>query len=306
MLIELRNVSVTFGTTVALDSLSIEMASGGAVGLLGPNGAGKSTLIKMLLGFVEPTRGDTRVFDMDVKTQQVRIRQQVGYMPEDDCLIPQMNAVQLVAYAGELCGMPFRDAMQRAHEVLYYVGVDEERYRTISGYSAGMRQRVKLAQALIHDPKLLLLDEPTNGMDTSGREEMLLLVQDISEDKGIDVLLSSHLLPDVESTCRTVLGLSNGRLAIQGEIDELRKNDVQTFDLKVVGDRDDYVAALQKHHYQTELRPDGHVLVTTDTQNGTNEGFFFKVAYETGVQLRQLKEVKHSLEDIFAEVMNEQ
>ena len=173
-------------------------------------------------------------------------------MPEDDCLIPQMNAVQLVAYAGELCGMPFRDAMQRAHEVLYYVGVDEERYRTISGYSAGMRQRVKLAQALIHDPKLLLLDEPTNGMDTSGREEMLLLVQDISEDKGIDVLLSSHLLPDVESTCRTVLGLSNGRLAIQGEIDELRKNDVQTFDLKVVGDRDDYVAALQKHHYKTE------------------------------------------------------
>ncbi len=305
MLFELNNVSVTFGTTIALDDLSIEIASGGAIGLLGPNGAGKSTLIKMLLGFVKPTRGTAKVFDMEVETEQVNIRERVGYMPEDDCLIPTMNAVQLVAYAGQLCGMPFRDAMQRAHEVLYYVGVDEERYRPISGYSAGMRQRVKLAQALVHDPKLLLLDEPTNGMDTNGREEMLLLVKDISADKGIDVLLSSHLLPDVESTCQTVLGLSNGSLAVQGKIDELRKKDIRAFDLKIIGDRNDYVAALQRHQYQTELRPDGHVLVTTEMQNSTDGDLFFKIAHETGVQLRQLVEVEHSLEDIFAEVMYE-
>lgn len=305
MLFELNNVSVTFGTTIALDDLSIEIASGGAIGLLGPNGAGKSTLIKMLLGFVKPTRGTAKVFDMEVETEQVNIRERVGYMPEDDCLIPTMNAVQLVAYAGQLCGMPFRDAMQRAHEVLYYVGVDEERYRPISGYSAGMRQRVKFAQALVHDPKLLLLDEPTNGMDTNGREEMLLLVKDISADKGIDVLLSSHLLPDVESTCQTVLGLSNGSLAVQGKIDELRKKDIRAFDLKIIGDRNDYVAALQRHQYQTELRPDGHVLVTTEMQNSTDGDLFFKIAHETGVQLRQLVEVQHSLEDIFAEVMYE-
>ena len=305
MLFELNNVSVTFGTTIALDDLSLEIASGGAIGLLGPNGAGKSTLIKMLLGFVKPTRGTAKVFDMEVETEQVNIRERVGYMPEDDCLIPTMNAVQLVAYAGQLCGMPFRDAMQRAHEVLYYVGVDEERYRPISGYSAGMRQRVKFAQALVHDPKLLLLDEPTNGMDTNGREEMLLLVKDISADKGIDVLLSSHLLPDVESTCQTVLGLSNGSLAVQGKIDELRKKDIRAFDLKIIGDRNDYVAALQRHQYQTELRPDGHVLVTTEMQNSTDGDLFFKIAHETGVQLRQLVEVQHSLEDIFAEVMYE-
>lgn len=305
MIFELNNVSVTFGTTIALDDLSIEIASGGAIGLLGPNGAGKSTLIKMLLGFVKPTRGTAKVFDMEVETEQVNIRERVGYMPEDDCLIPTMNAVQLVAYAGQLCGMPFRDAMQRAHEVLYYVGVDEERYRPISGYSAGMRQRVKFAQALVHDPKLLLLDEPTNGMDTNGREEMLLLVKDISADKGIDVLLSSHLLPDVESTCQTVLGLSNGSLAVQGKIDELRKKDIRAFDLKIIGDRNDYVAALQRHQYQTELRPDGHVLVTTEMQNSTDGDLFFKIAHETGVQLRQLVEVQHSLEDIFAEVMYE-
>ena len=288
MLIALNNVSVFFGTNLALNELSVELDGGGAIGLLGPNGAGKSTLIKMLLGFIMPSQGDVKVFDLDVHSDQIPIRQQVGYMPEDDCLIPHMNAVQLVAYAGQLCGMPFRDAMQRTHEVLYYVGVDEERYRPIRGYSAGMRQRVKLAQALVHDPKLMLLDEPTNGMDTSGREEMLMLVKDISEDKGIDVLLSSHLLPDVESTCQTVLGLSNGSLAVHGKIDELRKKDVRAFDLKIIGDHNDYVTALQQHQYQTELRPDGHVLVTTETENNIDGELFFKIAHDTGVQLRQL------------------
>ncbi len=302
MLIEIKNISVFFGTNAALDDLSVELG-GGAVGLLGPNGAGKSTLIKMLLGFVQPTRGEAKVFGLDVQTEQVAIRQQIGYLPEDDCLIPQMNAVQLVAYAGQLCGMPSRDAMQRAHEVLYYVGVDEERYRPISGYSAGMRQRVKLAQALVHDPKLLLLDEPTNGMDTSGREEMLLLIKDISADKGIDVLLSSHLLPDVESACQHVMALSHGSLVIQGNIEELRKNHGQAFDLKIVGDRDIYVAALESYPYDTELRPDGHVRVMSKEQNQTEGTFFFKLAHETGVQLRQLREVRHSLEDVFADAM---
>ena len=302
MLIEIINTSVFFGTNPALDDLSVEL-EGGAVGLLGPNGAGKSTLIKMLLGFIQPTRGEAKVFGLDVQTEQVRIRQQVGYMPEDDCLIPHMNAVQLVAYAGQLCGMPSRDAMQRSHEVLYYVGVDEERYRPISGYSTGMRQRVKLAQALVHDPKLLLLDEPTNGMDTSGREEMLLLVKDISSDKGIDVLLSSHLLPDVESACHHVMALSHGSLVIQGNIEELRKNHGQAFDLKIVGDRDAYVAALESYPYDTELRPDGHVRVTSKATDQTEGTFFFKLAHETGVQLRQLREVKHSLEDVFADAM---
>lgn len=302
MLIETKNVSVFFGTNPALDDLSVEL-EGGAIGLLGPNGAGKSTLIKMLLGFINPSRGEAKVFGLDVRTEQVAIRQQIGYLPEDDCLIPQMNAVQLVAYAGQLCGMPSRDAMQRAHEVLYYVGVDEERYRPISGYSVGMRQRVKLAQALVHDPKLLLLDEPTNGMDTTGREEMLLLVKDISADKGIDVVLSSHLLPDVESACQHVIALSHGSLVIQGNIEKLRKNHGQAFDLKIVGDRDAYVAALERYPYDTELRPDGHVRVISTDQAQTEGTFFFRLAHETGVQLRQLREVKHSLEDVFADAM---
>ena len=303
MLIELKNVSLFYGTTAALDNLSMEV-QGGAVGLLGPNGAGKSTLLKTLLGFVEPTQGTASVFGLDVKADPLSIRRQVGYMPEDECLIPGMNAVQLVSYAGELCGMPSRDAMQRAHEVLYYIGLDEERYRTIDGYSAGMKQRVKLAQALIHDPKLLLLDEPTNGMDTSGRDEMLELVKDIATDKGINVILSSHLLPDVEFACHEIIALSHGSVIVQGQIETLKKNKGQAFDLRIVGDNEAYITALERHNYHIEVRPDKHLRVTSGSQEQTDTRFFFKLAYDTGVQLRQLREVRHSLEDIFAEVMS--
>jgi ABC-2 type transport system ATP-binding protein len=303
MLIEIKNVSLFFGATAALDNLSLEV-QGGAVGLLGPNGAGKSTLLKTLLGFVQPSQGTAAVFGLNVKTDPLGIRRQVGYMPEDECLISGMNAVQLVSYAGELCGMPRRDAMQRAHEVLYYVGLDEERYRTIDGYSAGMKQRVKLAQALIHDPKLLLLDEPTNGMDTNGREEMLELVKDISSNKGINVILSSHLLPDVEFACHEIIALSHGSVVIQGQIESMKKNKGQAFDLRIVGNSEAYITALERHNYHVEVRPDNHLRVTSGSQEETGTKFFFKLAYDTGVQLRQLREVRHSLEDIFAEVMS--
>ena len=303
MLIEIKNVSLFFGTTPALDNLSLEV-QGGAVGLLGPNGAGKSTLLKTLLGFIQPNQGTAAVFGLDVQKDPLGIRRQVGYMPEDECLVPGMNAVQLVSYAGELCGMPRRDAMQRAHEVLYYVGLDEERYRTIDGYSAGMKQRVKLAQALIHDPKLLLLDEPTNGMDTSGREEMLELVKDISSDKGINVILSSHLLPDVEFACHEIIALSHGSVVIQGQIESLKQNKGQAFDLRIVGNNEAYIAALERQNYQVEMRPDKQLRVTSGSLEQTDTKFFFQLAYDTSVQLRQLREVRHSLEDIFAEVMS--
>jgi ABC-2 type transport system ATP-binding protein len=302
MLIELKNISLLFGTTTALDNLSLQV-QGGAVGLLGPNGAGKSTLIKTLLGFLKPNQGTATVFGLDVQANPLEIRKQIGYMPEDECLIPGMNAVQLVSYVGELCGIPRRDALQRAHEVLYYVGLDEERYRPVDGYSTGMKQRVKLAQALVHDPKLLLLDEPTNGMDTSGREEMLELVKDIATDKNINVILSSHLLPDVEFACQEIVALSHGSVAIQGQIQALKGNKGQSFDLKIVGDSEAYITALEHHNFQVELHPDKRLRVTSESQEQTETTFFFKLAYDTGVQLRQLRGVKHTLEDIFAEVM---
>src|SRR6187455_1126635 len=190
--VELQRVTVRYGARTALRDVSAVFPAG-AVGLLGPNGAGKSTMLRALLGFVPPTEGELTVLGLDVAKSPLAIRARIGYMPETDGHIPGMNAVSFVAFCGELSGLPRADAMQRAHEVLYYVGLGEARYRTIDQYSTGMKQRIKLAQALVHDPDLLLLDEPTNGMDPKGRDEMLALIRDVAD--RMSVILSSHVLP---------------------------------------------------------------------------------------------------------------
>src|SRR5260221_13620002 len=218
--VTLDHVTVTYGRNRALRDVTSSFA-GGAVGLLGPNGAGKSTMLKSLLGFLVPERGRLRVLGLDVAEAPLEIRARVGYMPESDAHIPGMNAVSFVAYCGELAGLPRVDAMQRAHEVLFYVGLGEARYRNVETYSTGMKQRIKLAQALVHDPDLLFLDEPTNGMDPKGRDEMLELVRDLAHNKGVNLILSSHLLPDVEFTCDSVVVMDKGAIATAGPIEAL-------------------------------------------------------------------------------------
>src|SRR5215210_3880562 len=213
--VHLDAVTVIYGDNKALKNVSAKFAAG-AVGLLGPNGAGKSTMLKALLGFVKPDEGRMTVLGMNVAQQPLMIRARIGYMPESDAHIPGMNAVSFVAYCGQLAGLPAVDAMQRAHEVLYYVGLGEARYRNIETYSTGMKQRIKLAQALVHDPDLLFLDEPTNGMDPKGRDEMLDLIRDLGHNKNVNLILSSHLLPDVEYTCDRVVVMDKGRIAAQG------------------------------------------------------------------------------------------
>src|SRR5437868_8931616 len=212
----ISNLTVKYGSKTAVSDLSVEIPEG-CVGLLGPNGAGKTTLLKTLLGFLTPSAGGGHVLGLDVATQGLRIRQLIGLMPEIDCHIPGMNAVTFVAYAGELAGMPGSQAMRRAHETLEYCGLGEARYRNIETYSTGMKQRVKLAQALVHGPKLLFLDEPTNGLDPAVRDDMLELVRDISHGKGVNVIVSSHLLPDIERTCDSVIVMRGGRIATQGD-----------------------------------------------------------------------------------------
>lgn len=202
----IKDLTVQYGSLTALDGFSVEIPEG-CVGLLGPNGAGKTTLIKTLLGFLDASRGSGTVLGFDIFRQGKEIRQRVGFMPEQDCHIPGMSAVQFVAFAGELAGMPPEMAVARAHEVLEYCGLGEARYRNVETYSTGMKQRIKLAQAIVHGPKLLLLDEPTNGLDPKGREEMLELVRSISHGKGINVLVSSHLLPDIERISDEVIVL---------------------------------------------------------------------------------------------------
>src|SRR5213595_100998 len=215
--VTLEGVTVMYATHAALSEVTAAFPAG-AVGLLGPNGAGKSTLIKALLGFVVPTRGRMRVLGLDVAQAPLEIRARIGYMPESDAQMPGMSAVSFVAYCGQLAGLPAADAMQRAHEVLYYVGLGEARYRNVETYSTGMKQRIKLAQALVHDPDLLFLDEPTNGMDPKGRDEMLDLVRDLGHNKGVSLILSSHLLPDVEYCCDHVVVMDQGRIAASGPI----------------------------------------------------------------------------------------
>src|SRR5215471_15198473 len=230
--VQLDGVTVIYGKNQALKNVSAQFAKG-AVGLLGPNGAGKSTMLKSLLGFVKPDQGRMTVLGMDVAQAPLAIRGRIGYMPESDSHIPGMNAVSFVAYCGQLAGLPPADAMQRAHEVLYYVGLGEARYRNVETYSTGMKQRIKLAQALVHDPDLLFLDEPTNGLDPKGREEMLALVRDLAKEKQVNVIVSSHLLPDVESTCDYVVVMDKGRVATEGPIASLKQPRGQVFELRV-------------------------------------------------------------------------
>src|SRR4051795_398682 len=242
--VTLDAVTVAYGANSALRDVTSSFAAG-AVGLLGPKGAGKSTMIKALLGFIVPERGRLRVLGLDVAESPLEIRARVGYMPESDSHIPGMNAVSFVAYCGELAGLPRVDAMQRAHEVLFYVGLGEARYRNVETYSTGMKQRIKLAQALVHDPDLLFLDEPTNGMDPKGRDEMLELVRDIAHNKGMNLILSSHLLPDVEYTCDYVVVMDKGQIATAGAIDSLKGHGGRVFEVRLKGEREGFVAALQ-------------------------------------------------------------
>src|SRR5881394_1537169 len=254
--VTLEDVTVAYGRNMALREVTSSFAAG-AVGLLGPNGAGKSTMIKALLGFVVPTRGRMRVLGLDVAQAPLEIRARVGYMPENDAHIPGMNAVSFVAYCGEMSGLPRADAMQRAHEVLFYVGLGEARYRNVETYSTGMKQRIKLAQALVHDPDLLFLDEPTNGMDPKGRDEMLELVRDLAHNKGMTLILSSHLLPDVEFACDHVVVLHKGAVAAQGPIAALKGPSGRVFELRVKGDEARFAGALAAEGLEYHGDPDG-------------------------------------------------
>ena len=301
--VTIEHVTVTYGQRAALQDISAVLP-GGAVGLLGPNGAGKSTLIRALLGFIAPDHGDMRVLGLDVRHASLEIRRRVGYMPEGDAHIPGMNAVAFVAYCGELAGLPRADAMQRAHEVLYYVGLGEARYRNIETYSTGMKQRIKLAQALVHDPDLLLLDEPTNGMDPAGRDEMVALIRDVAHERGVNVIVSSHLLPDVDETCDHVLVLAKGRVATQGPIANLKGHGQRVFELRVKGDSRRFAAALQNAGLQCHDTDEDVMRVLVPEDRGSRE--LFQVAAQHGVQVRHLRASVPTLEDVFVDAIGTQ
>jgi ABC-2 type transport system ATP-binding protein len=315
--VQLDDVTVIYGKNQALKNVSAKFAKG-AVGLLGPNGAGKSTMLKALLGFVKPDRGRMSVLGLDVAQAPLAIRARIGYMPESDSHIPGMNAVSFVAYCGQLAGLPAADAMQRAHEVLYYVGLGEARYRNVETYSTGMKQRIKLAQALVHDPDLLFLDEPTNGMDPKGRDEMLELVHDLGHNKGVSLILSSHLLPDVEFTCDYVVVMDKGQVATQGPIAELKGPTGSVYELRIKGDLPGFLEHLRRQgivvHGADEdfMRVFVPHAVTTATAGSAGPSrddahrTIFKAAAGFGVQVRHLRPSVPTLEDVFAKAIGEE
>ena len=295
--VELRGVSVTYGRQAALRDVSA-VFPGGAVGLLGPNGAGKSTMLKALLGFVVPSAGTMRVLGLDVATSALDIRARLGYMPETDAHIPGMSAVAFVAYCGQLAGLPAADAMQRAHEVLYYVGLGEARYRNVETYSTGMKQRIKLAQALVHDPDLLFLDEPTNGMDPKGRDEMLALIRDLARNKGVNLIVSSHLLPDIEFTCDHVVVMDKGAVATQGGLDAVRGPQGRVFELRVKEGGDQMAALLAAAGYDCHDTDEDVMRVFVPGEVGPEA--IFRLAASHGLQVRHLRQSVPTLEDAFA------
>ncbi|MEA2553817.1 MAG: type transport system ATP-binding protein [Fimbriimonadaceae bacterium] len=294
----IHNLTVNYGSFTALREFSVEINEG-CVGLLGPNGAGKTTLIKTLLGFVEPAAGTGTVLGYDIVSQPRQVRQKVGLMPEQDCHIPGMSAVQFVAYAGELAGMPTEQALRRAHESLEYCGLGEARYRNVETYSTGMKQRIKLAQALVHGPKLLLLDEPTNGLDPAGREEMLELIRDVSHGKGVNVLVSSHLLPDIERVCDEVIVVMGGRLRAKGPMRELKRIEGHPVDIEL---RDPSPAFIEKMIASGVQLLEAKTFTYRIQAPGTPEqlsALALKVASETGAQVRGFKLAERTLEEAF-------
>ncbi len=293
-LISLRSLTKRYPGVTALDDLTLDLDAG-IIGLVGSNGAGKSTLLKILLGLVLPTSGSAQVMGRDVLREGPDIRQFVGYMPEHDALPPDSSATDFVAHLAQVSGLPSTAARERTAEVLRHVGLYEERYRLMGGYSTGMRQRVKLAQALVHDPRLLLLDEPTNGLDPAGREEMLDLVRRTGREFGIAVVVASHLLGEIERVCTFLVAIEGGRL--------LRADSLETFTRRtgvlavdVEDGRDALVAALLAAGLQ--VRTDGHSVLIGLTDDRPFD-LVRDTAAELGLPLVRMEQRRHSLEDLF-------
>jgi len=326
--IELEGLGVTLGGRKILEDLKCTL-SGRAIGLLGPNGAGKSTLINTLLGFYPASAGSARVFGHSIRTDMRRIRALAGYMPESECFIAHMTAVNFVRLMAELSGLPPDAALERAHEALFYVGLGEARYRLLGTYSLGMKQLAKLAQAIVHGPRLLILDEPTNGLDPPARQRMIRLIGEMRDSKDLFILLCSHLLRDVEETCEEVLILKDGHQVHYSNLEEERKANRRFLELETVGGDGAFAEAVERLDCECAISASAGPAKTVPAaansapapsapagihSNGPKrlkmvlgQSFairdLYRLAEEHGVQIRRLNYRRDSLEDIFLKAM---
>ena len=293
VLLEAKGLTKQYGATVALDSVDFQVHEG-ITGLLGPNGAGKSTAIKLFLGLLKPTAGSAEVTGIRAY-ESLEVRERLGYMPEHDCLPPSVIGSEFLAHMAQVSGLPPSEARTRAADIWRHVGMDEERYRPIGEFSTGMKQKVKLAQALVHDPLIVLLDEPTAGLDPGAREEMLQLVRRTGRDFGISIVMSSHLMGDVESTCDRVIVLDEGRVTREGEVAELTRETATVF-IDVDDNRDELVAALERRDIHTEI--DG-LSIVVDLASDEQYDVIRDAVVEAKAPLRRLAPRRGHLTDIF-------
>ena len=298
--IDLNQLSVEFGGRPILKGLQGELR-GRAIGLLGPNGAGKTTLIHTLLGFHQPCSGTAHILGRDILTDAKQIRSLIGYMPERDSFIAKMSAVHLVRLMAELSGLPPEGALERAHEALFYVGLGEARYRNLDTYSLGMKQLAKLAQAIVHGPKLIFLDEPTNGLDPPARARMLRLIREIRDSGQANIVLSSHLLRDVEECCEEILILKDGRIVTYCNLEEERKANRKFLVLETRGDQSKFAQAVAELGCEYAITGDHRLKVVL--QDGIEVRDLYRIAAEQQMQIRRLSYKRDSLEDIFLKAM---
>ena len=298
--IELENLGVRFGSLQVLKGLTGSF-SGKSIGLLGPNGAGKTTLLHCLLGFHPPSEGTARILGRDILADGSEIRALIGYMPERDAFVAGMSAVRLTRLMGELSGLGPREALERAHEALYYVGLNEARYRKLESYSLGMKQMAKLAQAIVHGPRLLFLDEPTNGLDPPHRNRMIKLIQEIRDSGKANIIISSHLLRDVEECCDEVLILKDGEIATYCNLEEERKANLRFIEIETQRGNAAFAEAVGNLGCEVAVLNDRKIKMVLPDNVRIRE--LYEVAAAHDMQVRRLDYKRDSLQDIFLKAM---
>jgi ABC-2 type transport system ATP-binding protein len=301
-LISLTDITKTYRNTLALNRVSVDVQPG-ITGLLGPNGAGKSTLIKLILGLVKMTSGSGTVLGYRLGSEGRRIRSKIGYMPEDDCFIAGLSGVEVVQFTACLAGLPPTEALRRSHEILDFCGMKQERYRKVDTYSTGMRQKIKFASAIVHDPEFLILDEPTSGLDPEEREALLNRIKLLSQQVNKSVLISTHILPDVQAICDNVLILSAGQVLLTDSLANLNRTSSPSVSFRVYGDHQPILQYLERSGFKVNFTFDRQVIVEGNSDDIVAQ--VWSAAHQTNSKIQTLVPAKNSLEEIFLATVRE-
>ena len=301
-MIEAKNVIKKYGQVTALDDFTVDIPKG-KIGILGPNGAGKSTFVKIALGLIESTSGDITVLGENLDKNSIEIRKKIGYMPEHDCIPNKMTGVEFLIEMGQISGLDYQTATQRTHEILGHLRMGEEKYRLIEEYSGGMRQKIKLAQGLVHGPELMFLDEPTSGLDPNARQEMLETINGLSEISNTNVLLSTHILQDVETVCDYVIIINNGKLQIKENVKELVKRQTDTIQIRVGENSDDFISILKQNNSKRNIEvTERWIRIPYKNKESFKE--IISAAASAKCQLYEMERIAMTMDNIYLEVVN--